>query len=352
VQRDLPEDATLISYYVTEARVHAWVIDRNDLHHAALPVSAVDLERALCWAEQTGRSRSGDLARGVTLPSPLCEGGTATAEELYAKLIAPLRRHIRHPKLLLIPHGALHSLPFAALRDPQAGYLVEHHTLTLLPGASVLRLLRAWETPVDGGVLVFGDPASSRPDLSNLAAAETEAELVAEAFATHPLLGDEATESRLSRLNGEVDLVYIAAHGIYEPATPLFSRIALAPDEHHDGNLEVHEILGGLDLAGVNLVVLSACQTAAGERSRGDEIIGLTRAFLDAGSPGVISTLWQIDDTASAVLMEDFYRHLREGAPVAEALRRAQLNLLAHPLYSEPYYWAAFTLTGDPQGRW
>ena len=130
------------------------------------------------------------------------------------------------------------------------------------------------------------------------------------------------------------------------------SRIALAPDGQHDGNLEVHEILSDLDLSGVNLVVLSACETARGERTRGDEITGLTRAFLYAGAPAVISTLWKIDDRASALLIEDFYRRLLDGAPAAEALRQAQLGLLRKPECQNPYFWAAFSLTGDPDIRW
>jgi CHAT domain-containing protein/ATP/maltotriose-dependent transcriptional regulator MalT len=354
LQQEIPPDATLISYFLSSRGVQAWVIDRETFQHVALPVQGDDLWRAVCWADQISRRGWEDGSRrGVTVPGPHCKAGAATSEEVYEKLIAPLRPHIRHQKLLIVPHHTLHYLPFAAMRDPRSRcYLAEQYTLTFLPSASALRFLRDKETPVEGRVLVLGDPASSRPDLRALPAAEKEADLVAKAFATSPVLGTQATESKLYRLNGSVDLLHIAAHGIYEPANPLFSRIALAPGEEHDGNLEVHEILGAVDLTGVNLVVLSACRTASGRRSGGDEIVGLTRAFLYAGSPGVVSTLWEIDDTASAVLMEDFYRHLREGAPAAEALRRAQLGLLASPIYSDPYYWAAFSLTGDPQGQW
>ena len=114
----------------------------------------------------------------------------------------------------------------------------------------------------------------------------------------------------------------------------------------------MEEILSSADLTGVNLAVLAACETGIGAGSRGDEIVGLTRAILYAGSPGVISTLWSIDDPASAELMTDFYRRLRAGARVAEALRAAQCHLLERQPYRDPSYWAAFTLTGDPQGRW
>ena len=145
--------------------------------------------------------------------------------------------------------------------------------------------------------------------------------------------------------------MHIAAHGFYEADTPLFSRLALAEGDGSDGNLEVHEILSDVDLRGVNLVVLSACQTALGKVSAGDEIVGLTRALLYAGTPGVISTLWEIDDEAAATLMNHFYDRLLHGGSAADALRFAQLQLL-HGDYPDPRQWAAFTLNGDPQGRW
>ncbi|MCU1246246.1 MAG: hypothetical protein JWN02_2156, partial [Acidobacteria bacterium] len=117
------------------------------------------------------------------------------------------------------------------------------------------------------------------------------------------------------------------------------------------GNLEVHEILSEVDLRGVNLVVLSACQTALGKVADGDEIVGLTRALLYAGAAGVISTLWNIRDDAAEALMNELYARLLDGDSAADALRKAQLRLL-HGDYPDPRLWAAFTLNGNPQGRW
>ena len=112
----------------------------------------------------------------------------------------------------------------------------------------------------------------------------------------------------------------------------------------------MHEVYG-LDLSGANLVVLSACETALGEQSEGDELVGLTRAFLYAGTPAVVTTLWSVDDAASGAEMEAFYRNLREGLTNAEALRAAQMAVMAEERWSEPYYWAAFSLTGDYRGN-
>jgi CHAT domain-containing protein len=119
----------------------------------------------------------------------------------------------------------------------------------------------------------------------------------------------------------------------------------LAPDETHDGSLTVQDVYG-LDLARADLVVLSACETQLGAQSRGDELVGLTRAFVYAGAPTVIASLWSVNDQATAVLMAAFYRHLREGRSKAQALQAAQSETRA--LYPHPYYWAAFVLTGDP----
>lgn len=344
VQRELPPDATLVSYFVTTKRMHTWVIDRESFHHVVSELDQPELRRALCWAR---RFTTG--GRGVRPPAAECDDA-ATSEEVFDLLVAPVRDKLRMRRLIIVPHGALHYVPFGALRDPQTGrYLIDDHTITFAPSASSLRFLRAKETPVDGSALVIGSPDSS---MGALPGAQREADAVARYLQTTPFLGASAAETLLYNLRGEVDLVHIGAHGKYVAASPTFSRIALAPGDGHDGNLEVHEILGKLDLSGVNLVVLSACQTGLGERSGGDDVVGLTRAILYAGSPGVISTLWDINDDAAAVLMDEFYCRLRAGVPAADALRDAQLALRWSGSYGDPRFWAAFIVTGDPQGRW
>ncbi|HVF59366.1 MAG TPA: CHAT domain-containing protein [Thermoanaerobaculia bacterium] len=347
VQRELPPDTTLISYFVTGSTTHAWVVDRESFRYVALPLGAAELRRAA----EIWKGGPAGASRGAKRDD---EKGSVErrAEDLYQGLFAPLVPCIRHRRLLIVPHGPLHYVPFAALREKASGrYLIEDYTLAYAPSTSVLPFLRR-ETAIAGRALVLGAPAVRDRRLGQLPAAREEAAAVARLFGTEPLLDREARESRLYELGGGVDLLHVAAHGLYEAKSPLFSRLALAPGDGHDGNLEVHEIFAGLDLDGVDLVVLSACRTAEGEPSGGDEITGLTRAFLYAGTPAVISTLWDIDDAASALLMEEFYRRLLEGVPVAEALQQAQISLRHHPRYEAPFFWAAFSLTGDPRGQW
>jgi CHAT domain-containing protein len=147
-----------------------------------------------------------------------------------------------------------------------------------------------------------------------------------------------------SEANG-AGILHLAVHGEYDPDAPLFSTLFLTDDDMQDGNLEAHEIYG-LDLtAQTNLVVLSACQTQVGTVSRGDEVTSLSRAFIYAGSPAVVASLWNVDDEATAYLMERFHTHLKEGKGNGEALREAQIETRAK--YPAPYHWAAFVLTGD-----
>jgi CHAT domain-containing protein len=109
--------------------------------------------------------------------------------------------------------------------------------------------------------------------------------------------------------------------------------------------LEVHEVYG-LDLKEADLVALSACETQLGRLTGGDELVGLQRAFIYAGTPSLVGTLWSVDDEATAELMLRFYHHLQDGVGKAAALRQAQLETMAeHP---HPYFWAAFGLVGDP----
>jgi CHAT domain-containing protein len=349
VQKELPADVTLISYFVSPNVVHAWTIDRTTASHTVLPVDRARLQRIVCWAAQFGPH---EQMRGVRRPGMTCNE-TATAEEAFDALIAPLLSGIQTDKLTLVPHGVLHYVPFAALRNRATGrYLIEDHTLTYTPSASALRFLRAKESPVTGGALVLGDPDSPLPTLKKLPGAKKEAVAIALRLGTTAHLGADAREALLYSAGGKPDLIHLAAHGLYDAANPLFSRIALAPSDSYDGSLTVHEILSSVDLTGVNLVVLSACRSAVGARSGGDEVVSLTRALLYAGTPGVISTLWNIDDAASAGLMDTFYRCLGDGESVADALRQAQLEVMHSEQHSDPKYWAAFTLTGDPQARW
>ncbi len=257
--------------------------------------------------------------------------------------MAKARRHIRGDRLIIVPHDVLHYLPFGALRTPEGRWLIEDYTITTLPSASVLKFLPGKEARAAAGALALGNPDVG-PAL-HLRYAEREAQAVGQRYqGATVLVRDQATETRAKALSGAAGLLHFATHGELNEKDPLSSALLLVPDGKEDGRLEVREIFG-LDLK-AKLVVLSACETGLGKLSKGDELVGLQRAFLYAGTPAVVTTLWKVDDRASYYLMQAFYDNLDESGP-AVALRHAQLATLRD--FPHPFAWASFVLTGVPR---
>ena len=156
------------------------------------------------------------------------------------------------------------------------------------------------------------------------------------------LTKDKAKESWLKEHISEFQIIHIASHGEFDPINPLFSSLKLTKDEKADGNFEVNEVFS-LDIK-ADLVTLSACQTGLGDIKGGDELVGLNRAFIYAGTHTIVSSLWRVSDISTAILIKLFYRNYSQENK-GESLRKAQLSV--KQLYPHPSYWAGFNLTGD-----
>ncbi|MCL4298821.1 MAG: tetratricopeptide repeat protein [Anaerolineae bacterium] len=355
VQPLLDEQTTLISYFVLKDKTLAFLISRDSFQTLVLEVSRAELDEQIRYFR--------DFANVDEVPPE-------SLVTLYNWLINPLKPYLITPHLAIIPHNILHYLPFAALTDGQR-YLIDDYTLTTLPSASSLSFIQQNArqtakalTSSPTRLLVLGNPATgdfdttasfsaTRDQLGSLPYAEKEAKAIAELFGVKPLVGEDATETAVRKQASQANILHLAAHGKFNPITPLNSLIALAPDnpiseiedpQTVDGWLTVGEVYG-LDLKKTDLVVLSACETNLGDLSEGDELVGLTRAFMFAGTPSVIASLWNVEDEATSLLMERFYTHLKDGIGKAEALRQAQLEVREKD--PNPYYWAAFVLSGD-----
>ena len=337
IQRQvLDEQTTLITYYVLDGppfdKVAAWVIDQDKSQFVPLSINRETLETNIDFVRQSFAAKDDNDWDVEVDNQPFAT--------LYDELFAPLLPFIKHNHLVIIPHDVLHYLPFAALWDAeQEEYLADRYTIRYAPSATALQFIQP-QKPVDTPQpLVIGNPDASLPF------ATEEAVAVAELYNSKPILRREATEAVLRSRSAQADILHIAAHGLYEPINPMYSRIELAPAGGYDGRLEVHEIYG-LDLKAANLVVLSACDTSVGMISRGDEVASLNRAFLAAGAPAVVTSLWPVDDAASGALMVAFHENLRAGVHAAQALQRAQMTVRSEAAWASPYYWAAFSLTG------
>jgi CHAT domain-containing protein len=281
--------------------------------------------------------------------------------------------------------GPSHDRRQSASADDQRSLIVRTHEIVNVPSASVLSALRSQTAsrpaaPVTLAILadpVF-DPADPRvvrrtpsptrssalpgvssdsrepATLARLSFSREEADSIASLVAPGAVF--KATDFKASRATlldgtlGNYRLVHFATHGVLDSERPALSGLVLSRVDERgdplDGYLRLHDIYN-LHLT-ADLVVLSACQSALGKEFRGEGLIGLARAFMYAGVPRVVGSLWEVSDRATAELMKSFYagmlqRHLRPAA----ALRAAQLELANDPRWSSPYYWAGFVLQGD-----
>ena len=339
VQALLDEQTTLVSYWVLGDKGSlAFVITGDSFNAVELPeATTANLVSAgtVSCAGSTGNRRTPSLCatctRGWWLPWPhTCD---------------PPGRHRARPAI------AVRALCRARRRRDLFG---QQHLLSVLPSASALPFIQQNAAESDAGAnthaVVFGNPATSDPSRPSLTHAASEAQAVAALLGTVAVTNTEASETRLRNEAAGSKVLHLAAHGEYNVVNPLYSAIYLAPGGEGaagDGRLETHEVYG-LDLKGNELVALSACESNVGELSAGDELVGLTRAFLFAGTPTILSSLWKVDDAATAALMTAFYRHWQDGMGKAKALQAAQAEVRANPKWASPFFWASFVLNGDP----
>lgn len=342
VQRSLRPGELLVEYFVGPDRLHLFALSPSRLHHLSQPVPA---------GQVASRVR---LARELAARPDLPEASDAVLEELYRLLVEPLDTLVPLDsvgRLVMVPHGPLVYLPFAALRNREGGPLVQQHAVMVLPSAASLTALRSRATSRAGQTRRVAVAVAPLP--SELPASRTEAADVRRALRGRALIGRSAGEAAVRKALARADVVHFATHGILNPVNPMFSRLELAPGtsgrSQDDGRLEVHELLGLRITAG--LVFLSGCETGRGAAWRtgfeqGEDYVTLGQAVLYAGAANVVATLWRVDDPAAAAFAARFYRAL-EGGDVVEALAEAQRSMLSQPAYRAPYYWAGYQVSGS-----
>jgi len=282
-------------------------------------------------------------------------------------------------RLVIVPDGPLHRLPWDALRLADGRHLVERYSVSVAPSAAVVAAL--WRRPREAGggarpmrLLAFGDPtfAGAGDRRANAEPANDDADVFRSAFdATGglPRLQASAREIQLVagyspeaevRLRGAASAAYLkradlarfrilhfATHALVDESTVARTALALAPGDGESGFVSPGE-LAALRLD-ADLVVLSACRTARGVVVEGEGVLGLTSPLLQAGARSVVATSWRIRDQASVTFVKAFYDALGRDLPVSDALRAAKLDALARG--TRPNEWAVFTAVGDPLVR-
>jgi CHAT domain-containing protein len=316
--------------------------------------------------------------RGIRL-SPRTPGavGIPTAAESLGDAILPpaLREKIRASgakRLVLVPDGALHKLPFEALllsAAPAAVYaLDELPPVCYAPSVAALAVVlnRPRGAVASSSLLTVGDPAypetgASGGALPRLPYTATESRKVRQFFPTAHVTSLEqadATEAKVTAALPGKRFVHLAAHGFADEAFGnAFAAVALTPPSRgteepgNDGFLTLHEI-SRIKLTGCELTVLSACVTNVGPQRPLEAGVTLAGAFLGAGSRGVMASCWSVDDRATAELMAKFFGAVRSekgtGQSHPEALKNARIAIRSTRGWEAPFYWAPFVYLGPP----
>ena len=311
IQSKIKNDETLLEYYYTGKEWYVFILTDKTIAARKLPV--VDLEDNI-----------DALRKNITIRNSSAFNQHSRA--LYRQIFTVAAPAIKTKKLIIVPHGPLHYLPFAALSDGNE-YLIDRFSIRMLPSASVLSFLKERARQENSGALIFGNPKLEDPKY-DLKFAQDEALAIGRIIPKSTvLLRSEASKTNLQNLGIEYSVIHLAVHGVFDPDKPLHSALLLAADRNDDGLLRAGDLYN-LSL-NADLITLSACETALGKVATGDDVVGFTRGFLYAGAGSVISSLWQVDDEATRDLMVHFYMNLPKMGK-DEALRQAQLKAQLH----------------------
>ncbi|GGF53267.1 CHAT domain-containing protein [Alteromonas lipolytica] len=323
IQRNLGPRESLLEYYGSADTLFAFVVSQQNVK--AVKITADTLNSEIVRFRNSIELNSAEY--------------THASQQVYDQIIQPVKTLINGDTLTIVPHGNLHYIPFAALSSGNT-FLIDDYNLRFLPSASVLQFL---DEPSENAsdLLALGNPDLGDAQY-DLPGAQYETLMIDKGWKDSKiLLRQFASEANFKKFAPSFKYLHLASHGEFNSQSPLQSRMLLSPGDGEDGNLTVSELYT-LKL-NADLVTLSACETALGEIMSGDDVVGLTRGFLYAGTQSIVASLWAVSDEATAYLMGHFYQNLKTMTKV-HALRQAIITTKAK--YRDPALWSAFQITG------
>jgi len=345
----MPVNTTILVYAVVEGRLIIWIVRSTGISVSAHqpkwhPISALVQRLTGTPGGRQAADRNDVL------------------EQLYRELVEPASRDLRAgDRIIFIPTNSLYSVPFAALRAPGFGrFLVQDHEVGIAPSvsefiAAVERDRRLWAMPLSSALLV-GDPTMDRQvavQLPSLPGTEKEVaslDRVYDGLDVRVLTRSAATPSRVLDSIGRYDIAHLAVHGQQDREDSTRFHLVLSAARGGSGDLSVKDILAAR-LTRTRLVVLAACDTQAGPVSESEGSLSLAHAFLAAGAPAVVGSLWPVVDDSTERLSVRFHQELLKGVDALSALRTSQLaELSAHPDGSD-WTWASFQVFGGVEAR-
>lgn len=370
---------TLIEYIIGREKTSVFVVKPDSIHYVELDISGAELEEMIFDLSplfQNSRIvKQGN--KSAIFNAQLADFSIPPAFKLYQRLFQPLEKIIANDSnLIIIPDDLLFYLPFEMFVVDTANcesdydfghakFLIEKYTISYSPAAGLLNPQLMTKKYSKKGLFAIGNPDYEVSDksseetenivseyLTELPHSEMEVKKIADILqgsANTVLTGDKALEQRFKNESEDYCILHFATHFLANDRQPLYSKIAFSQtnEDNEDGFLHTYEIFNMR--LNAELAVLSACNTGLGKLSKGEGLIGISRAFLYAGVRSLALSLWSVDDEATSEVMTGFYSLLKQGKNKKQALRGAKLDYLAR--YKDdrrdPYYWAPFILVGN-----
>lgn len=322
IQGELREGSALLEYFPAEHSLYTFVVTRDGFSLHEISLSRGELNQLVSqYLEAVGQPPGRSDHRPFS-------------QRLHRLLIGSLGLE-NYRALRVVPSGSLWRVPFSELQDSAGRPLNERYQVTYLTSADILRILESRDrktTRPQAPLLVAGaDLAGAQQELSQLSRLLPN---------SRRLVGAESSYDALRQRAPQHDLLHIASHsGLADVLTQSFVELG-------SERMTLEQIYG-LKLQPGSLVVLSSCHSAVGEEHPGREVTSLASAFSIAGASTVIASRWEVDDQATAEFFGHFYRALNQNHSRAESLRKARIEMARRRPH--PYYWAAFSLVGDPR---
>jgi CHAT domain-containing protein len=329
----LDERTVLLEYYLREDSGEVFVLSTAGLRVESLELGTRAIQRILLRWQLNVDAGTEAVAAGLPVEG-LERNAHGILESLYQALLGPVERYLAsYERIVVIPYGPLHGIPFHALHDGHT-YTAENWEISVCPSSGLLNLCTSRRQRDGDSMLIVACSDGGR-----LPQVLREAQILGGLFRGECLIDEQATCGAVAESAARHAVIHLAAHAEARLDNPTFAHLKLS-----DGQLSTVDILN-MELDGA-LVVLSACETGRGVVAAGDEVIGLSRGVLHAGAATLIHSLWRVGDGSTAKLMEEFYRGLRAGDSCSASLRNAML-VLRRSGETNLYAWAAFQLVGD-----
>jgi len=369
IRKQLEPGRTVIEYTLSDTLLYIFVINKGGFEVITHSIDSSFYTNINALKDATN---SGDL---MSIRKEDYLKYTKAAYALYNDLLEPCKELIDGKKLIIIPDSEIGYISFDMLLDAAPDtttmdfrnlpFLIRNYLISYSASATLqFSGIQTKEKKASRNLLAmapnydnltnlkesgFMDENGKTVYLLPIPGVEEEIKGIKKALSGKTLAGSNATENHFKEIAGKYNILHFAMHTLVNNDKPMLSKLVFYQDKDtlEDGMLNTYELFGMNLNAG--LAVLSACNTGTGRLMKGEGMMNLARGFIYAGVPGIVMTLWSVEDQSSAEIVQKFYEYLEDGMSKDEALRQAKLDLLSQgdPLRSHPYYWAAYVTIGD-----